>query len=248
MIIWVKAGGGTHYIDADRYDIKPNSVYCITPGQVHWFQQNTPTDGYEISFASEFICLTEDNYELLFNSRLFYSFEKTSVLSIGPESQDQLDQVVQNLVREFSNFFLLRSELLRSYLKIFLLYLSRQFQRLSESSSNAKSFELVKAFFALLHKNYASKKMVADYADNLAISPNHLNETVKKMTGFPASEHIKQRVVLEAKRQAIYTDVSLKEVAYSLGFDDQAHFSKFFKNVSGINFSDYKKEINQMFD
>jgi AraC-like DNA-binding protein len=84
-------------------------------------------------------------------------------------------------------------------------------------------------------------KMVAEYAEELSVSPNHLNEIVKKVSGFPASHHIRQRVLLEAKRLAAYSGASMKEIAYSLGFEDIAHFSKFFKNLSGSNFTSYKK-------
>ena len=72
--------------------------------------------------------------------------------------------------------------------------------------------------------------------------PNYLNRTVKKMTGLTASYHIQQQIILEAKRQAIHSNVSMKEIAYFLGFDNLAHFSKFFKNNSGMSFSTFKKE------
>lgn len=85
--------------------------------------------------------------------------------------------------------------------------------------------------------------MVTDYADELIVTPNYLNEVIKKITGFPASHHIQQRIVLEAKRQAAYSNLSMKEVAYQLGFDDMAHFSKFFKNASGQSFTDFKKAL-----
>ena len=58
---------------------------------------------------------------------------------------------------------------------------------------------------------------------------NYLNEIIKKTTGYSAGYHIRQRVVLEAKRKAAYSDSCMKEIAYHLGFCDIAHFSKFFK-------------------
>jgi len=64
---------------------------------------------------------------------------------------------------------------------------------------------------------------------------------VKKHTQHSAGYHIRQRIVLEAKRLAIYSDVCMKEIAYLLGFSDTAHFSKFFKKSTGINFSEFKR-------
>jgi AraC-like DNA-binding protein len=103
--------------------------------------------------------------------------------------------------------------------------------------------ELAKRFLALLDKQYRQKRMVTEYAEELAVTPNHLNDVVKKVTGFTASHQIQQRIIMEAKRQAVYTDVSMKEIAYMLGFDDVAHFSKFFKTGAGESFSEFKKTV-----
>lgn len=81
----------------------------------------------------------------------------------------------------------------------------------------------------------------ACYYGLLSVTPNYLNEIVKKTTGRSASHHIRQRIVFEAKRQATYSDSCMKQIGYYLGFDDMAHFSKFFKMVTGINFTDFKK-------
>lgn len=241
VIVWVKKGSGVHLIDLNRFEIGDDTVYCITPGQIHLLKATEDTEGYVISFTSDFLSLSDENYELLVNSGLFYSFTGSSEIKITAEIKEELESVVQKIEKEFQNFFLLRSEILRGYLKIFLIYLTRQFERSKKDVHHSRNVELVKNFFALLEKNFIARKMVADYASELAVTPNYLNEIVKKVSGFPASEHIKQRVVLEAKRQAAYSDISMKEIAYGLGFDDVAHFSKYFKNVTGINFTDFKK-------
>jgi AraC-like DNA-binding protein len=77
----------------------------------------------------------------------------------------------------------------------------------------------------------------------LHVSAGYLNDTVREMSGAAASTHIQQRVIREAKRRILFEGSSMKEVAFSLGFSDQAHFSKYFKNISGKNFTDFKKEI-----
>ena len=242
-IIWVKKGSGFHYIDADKYTIEDNTVYCLTPGQVHLLKPDAGTDGYVISFTAEFLSLNEDNFNLLFNTGLFYTFSHSPVIRVSEEMGIEMEEVVSKLMKEYSNFFLLRAEILRGFLKIFLIYLTRQFEGTDHQAIQPRNIELVKQFLSLLEKQYTTKKMVTDYADQLAVTPNYLNEVVKKVSGFPASHHIQQRIVLEAKRQAAWSDVSMKEIAYGLGFDDVAHFSKFFKNVSGSSFTDFRKEL-----
>jgi AraC family transcriptional activator of pobA len=243
VIIWVKKGSGVHLIDVDKYTIEDNTVYCLTPGQVHLLKADAGIDGYVISFTAEFLSLNEDNFNILFNTGLFYTFSHSPVIKVSDEMGEEMGDIVGKLMKEYGNFFLLRAEILRGFLKIFLIYLTRQFEGADQHAQQPKNIELVKRFLSLLEKQYTTKKMVTDYADQLAVTPNYLNEVVKKVSGFPASHHIQQRIVLEAKRQAAYSDVSMKEIAYGLGFDDVAHFSKFFKNVSGASFTDFRKEL-----
>lgn len=241
-IIWVKKGKGIHLIDLNKFELHDNTVYCITPGQVHLLKTNGPTEGYVISFTADFLGMAGENYDLLFNTGLFYTFSSSPVIPVSDDMQAEMEDTAARMIKEFSNFFLLRAEILRGYLKIFLIYLTRQFEKPLQNEGQSKTIELVKQFLALVDKQYTSLKMVTDYAGKLVVTPNYLNEVVKKITGFPASHHIQQRIVLEAKRQAAYSKVTMKEIAYALGFDDTAHFSKFFKNAAGQSFTDFKKE------
>lgn len=247
VIVWVKKGAGIHLIDLDKFELQDNTVYCITPGQVHLMNINGPADGYVISFTSEFMGLAEENFDLLFNTGLFNTFSRSPLIKVNAVMQQEMEDMAGKMMKEYANFFLLRSEILRGYLKIFLIYLTRQFEGTNQSESQSKNIDLLKKFFSLIEKNFTGKRMVTYYADELVVTPNYLNEVVKKITGFPASHHIQQRIILEAKRQAAYSSLSMKEIAYQLGFDDIAHFSKFFKNASGRSFSDFKKKLTSQF-
>lgn len=241
VIIWLKKGNGTHLIDLDALPLHDQTVYCITPGQVHLLTQEGSADGYVISFTADFLGSAQGDFDLLFNTGLFYAFAQKPYLQVGPELQEELEEMAQKMMKEYANFYLLRAEILRGLLRIFLIYLTRGFDRPATTEAQSKGVDLVKRFLALVEKNYITRRMVADYAAELAVTPNYLNEVVKKVSGFPASHHIQQRIILEAKRQATYSGTSLKEIAYSLGFDDLAHFSKFFKNASGQSFTDFRK-------
>lgn len=247
VVIWVKSGSGTHYIDLEKFEIREDSVYCLSPGQIHLLKPSEDIDGIVISFSADFLRLSGDNYDLLFNSGLFYASSKATVIPVSAEMHRELEDITQLMQKEFDNFFLLRAEILGGFLRIFLIYLAKHFEKAGIPVSRSRNLELIRSFLALVEKHYASKRMVADYAQELAVTPNYLNEVVKKTTGSSASDHIKQRVVLEAKRQAAYTDISMKEIAFGLGFDDVAHFSKYFKNATGVNFSDFKKNASLLF-
>ena len=98
-------------------------------------------------------------------------------------------------------------------------------------------------FYQKVDRHYKSKRFVSEYARELLVTANYLNEVIKQVTGHPASYHISQRVIQEAKRQALYSDANMKMVAYSLGFIDPAHFSRFFRRGAGINFSEFRRGV-----
>jgi AraC-like DNA-binding protein len=87
--------------------------------------------------------------------------------------------------------------------------------------------------------------LVADYARAQHLSSNYLNEVIKSETGSSAKDWIQQRLLLEAKRLAQYSDLPAKEIAFSLGYEDVAHFSKFFKNLEGHSFSEFKQSLGR---
>ena len=87
---------------------------------------------------------------------------------------------------------------------------------------------------------------MVDYAALLHVTPNYLNQAVKKASGYSARQHIQLRVVQEAKRKARHSGSSMKEVAYDLGFHNAAHFSKYFKSMSGMNFTDFKRAVTSV--
>jgi AraC-like DNA-binding protein len=246
-IVWVTKGDGSFCVDLETRDIRDGHVYCLRPGQIHQFLPEENTRGYIISFSADFLLMPADNKSMIFHAGSCQEISPTWVVKVDHNIQGEMEDMVIKMLKEYDNNSLLRSEILRGFLNIFLIYLTRQHAPGGVSRPHTKKGDLVSKFFSIVDQKYMTYKLVSDYADELSVTPNHLNEMVKKVSGFPASHHIRQRVVLEAKRQATYSGASRKEIAHQLGFDDIAHFSKFFKNFSGLSFSNYKKVVMQQF-
>jgi AraC family transcriptional activator of pobA len=101
--------------------------------------------------------------------------------------------------------------------------------------------DLVRKFNLLLEANFRTQHEVQFYADLLNKSPKTLSNHFHLFNYPSPSKVIQQRIVQEAKRYLFYTDKTAKEIAYLLGFASPAHFSRYFKQYSGGNISDYKK-------
>lgn len=242
VVLLVTAGSGMQSIDADTCEIEAGNTYFIMPGQVHIVTETEELKGTAIFFTKDFLSPGDIASYPVFQYRWINASGTPSVIKLLADSYQEIVDIAEKLQKEYDNFFLLRVEILKGYLRIFLIYLARSFENLSSpATSQNRSQEITEQFFELLENSYKTMKKVGEYASKLALTGNYLNELIKEATGFPASYHIQERVMLEAKRQALYTNHSMKEVAYSLGFDDSAHFSKYFKNNAGMNFSDFRK-------
>lgn len=240
-IIWFTTGSPVGY---DRTDAQAKKGYivCLNAVSRNKVFVDADSKGYIVSFTDDFLNIGELEFDLTCQSKLMHLFSKSAGIIVNDDLTNELKDLVTRMIIEFRNAFLFKTEILKRYLKIFLIYLTRQFEEMIQPVVKTRNTVLVQSFMSELDKSYRDKKMVAYYAEILFVTPNYLNEIVKKVTGYVASYHIRQRVVFEAKRMALYSDYTMKEIAYDLGFLDSAHFSKFFKSTTGSNFTDLKKD------
>jgi YesN/AraC family two-component response regulator len=241
-LIWVIRGVGSIQVDLKEFVIGDNHLYGVGPGMVHQLRTNPDAEGYILSFTDSFLKMADHEFDSINPLKICQLFSERVEIEIQMDAIPELKEIVTKMTNELSHEYSFRTQILRRYFKIFLIYLIRHLGNVLSFVKQTREIELVKSFMELLGKQFREKKMVADYASQLYVTPNYLNGIVKKNTGFSAGHLIRQRVVLEAKRMCRYTDAGMKEIAYHLGFIDSSHFSKFFKAVSGMNFSDFKKE------
>ncbi len=241
QIVWITRGSGYCTLDLERYRITDNTIYTIPPGRWHEFLPAGEISGHVLSFNTDFLQLAIEGPGRPFFGEISADLKRVNMLSL-PFVAPALTHLLADITREFETHQILRLEILSGLFKIFLIYMKRQATTVRQEEASSHRMRLFNSFYAKLDKQYKTMKQVADYASELAVTPSYLTEVVKKVTGYSASYHIQQRMVQEAKRLAMYSDANMKMVAYSLGFDDLSHFSKYFKNAAGVNFTEFKKK------
>ena len=82
---------------------------------------------------------------------------------------------------------------------------------------------------------------MADYANALAVSPTHLSRVTRAATGRPATRLIEERIIREARRNLVYTNLPVSTIAYTLGFEDPAYFSRVFSRATGLSPRDFRR-------
>jgi AraC family transcriptional activator of pobA len=241
QIVWITKGTGTFCIDMEKYRIADNSVYMIPPGRMRQFEGEANISGYILSFNTDFLYLATAGPGRPFFEEMVTDFNKVNMLSLSSDCEG-LQNLLREISRECDKELIHRMEILSGLMKVFLVTLKRSSKAVRQQFASSRKMRLFINFSSKLEKNFLTKRLVAEYASELSVTPNYLTEVVKKITGYSASYHIQQRMVQEAKRLAMYSDANMKVIAYTLGFDDLSHFSKFFKNAAGMNFTEFKKK------
>ena len=241
QIVWINQGSGYFNIDLEKYRIKDNTTYTIPPGRFHQFMPESRLSGHVLSFNIDFLNLAIEGPGRPFFTEMTADLNRVKMYLLNREDRS-LQDMLADISREFEGDLMLRLELLSGLFKVFLIYMKRQSTTVRQEEVTCPRTRLFNRFYAKLDNHFRTKKQVADYANELFISPNYLSDVVKKVTGHSASYHIRQRTVQEAKRLVMYNDANMKMVAYSLGFEDLAHFSKYFKNAAGMSFTAFRKK------
>jgi AraC-like DNA-binding protein len=137
-------------------------------------------------------------------------------------------------------------EIIVSYLKIFFLKLRQNFSKLVTTKNEATGVmkKTVYRFNQLVDEYYDQLHQVKEYAELTGDSPVQLNRAIKEVTGKTASEIIIERLILEAKRLLLFSDLSNKEVAYKLGYEDPSYFARIFRKRTGLAPTDFRNKMD----
>jgi len=241
QIVWITQGSGYFSIDLEKYRIEDNSAFTIPPERFHQIVAEGLLSGFVLSFNIDFLHLAIESPGRSFFKEISSDLKRIKMYLLDGADQD-LQGLLAGITKEFKSHNIFRLEIVSGLFKVFLIYMKRQSISIRQEETSCPRTRLFNNFYAKLDNHFRTKKQVADYAHELSVSLNYLSDVVRKVTGHSAGYHIRQRTVQEAKRLVMYNDANMKMVAYALGFDDLAHFSKYFKNAAGMNFTDFRKK------
>lgn len=235
-IMVFQKGNAKHDIDFASFTAKSGEIHFIAPDNVHLLIREKKSIGFSIQFTNGFSS-TDLVDKLPFNN----VFPKLKLTAI--ELKNVLFLISQ-IKAELNHKQQLSDKLVRTYFEAVLLLLIRTGQS-SKRLQVMNQSPHIDSFKRLVKANYKSHLTVEQYAALLNISPKHLIDICKEQTGKTPLKLIQENIVSEAKRLLFHTQNSVKEIAYSLGFDDPANFSKYFKNASGFNPLAYRQEAGK---
>ena len=240
-VLYLSKGSGFHVIDGNKYKIKPPSVFFMSPGQAHKLEFSNDIEGYIYIFTSEFYLINQNNQNRLIEFPFFFTIKQDNPPLILDNEQDILflESLFKKGISEIKTRINFSVELLRSILDLILTFCSTIYKT-PVQLAKGKGHIVVKKFYQLVEENYHQNLSVSEYADKLAITPNHLTQTVVQLTGKTSSQIIKAKQILEIKRLLAHTNLGVTEIALRLNFPDQSYFAKFFKRETGLSPLQYR--------
>lgn len=245
-ILWVDEGSSRQTIDFQPYDLRPKSLFFICPGQVHEFEGWEGLKGGTIMFTEDFFLQNQQNKDKLFELSFLDNIYYNPGLLLECEDYSDVRHYIDLLLKERKRLDP-DHEILQSLLQILLLQVQRSADTYRRINSSRRNIMLFKQLKNILELNFTEALTVNQYAEKLNITPHHLNRIVKDITGKSASDLIKARSILEAKRMLSFTGLSVSEVASSLSYFDSSYFSKIFKSATGKTPVQFKMEMSEKY-
>ena len=186
------------------------------------------SEGYLLAFTEEFI---ELNKKLAGINLIGLP---QPYLDINQDDFTFAKKILDEIMHECANPRKESEEIIKSYLYILILKTKSLYREnvIANVIASLNRDVIFNSFRDLVEKYYNKNQQVNYYSDQLNISPSHLNKISKKVCGKTASDFIHDRVILEAKRLLIFSNMSSKEIAYHLMYEDPSYFSRIFKKKS----------------
>jgi AraC family transcriptional activator of pobA len=229
-IFLIRQGGGTMNADAATLAFGRCALLVVPAGVVHGFAFAPETTGMVLTLADSYLrelALRESGFSLLFA-------RPVALVSPSPEA---LDQSFSGLRRELAWAAPGHAAAVESHLLAVLveaLRLTHQAEALAPAL-DVSSARLVARFREAVEAGFLSGVNMGAYARRLGVSATRLRRACRLVTGQPPISLLRDRLILEAKRQLIYSNMTVAETAYYLGFEDPAYFSRVFSRCEGCS-------------
>ncbi|WP_367866854.1 helix-turn-helix domain-containing protein [Pedobacter sp. WC2423] len=242
-ILILQEYGNSHVnIDFKTIVISGCAAFFILPGQVHYVPDSQEAAGWFMAIDSS---LVDKSYQQVFEELALHQ----QTLVVSTEKIAQLVKCAALLCDMFDDGeqALMPGTVIHSLASAYV----GIFAALYKSSNPEKDKQLLRPeiitseFRKLVSSQFKTLKNPSQYADMLSLSLSYLNEVVKVVTGFPVSYWIHHEIVLEAKRMLYYSDLTVKQIAFSLGYDDHAYFSRLFSKVAGVSAVQFRKDYRE---
>lgn len=242
-LLWNTGAEMNISIDKVKYQLAQNEIIFLT--EFHQIDYLEVQSAKMLRFNQNFFCIINNDNEVGSKGLLFYGAMGIPVISISENHLQSLKSTWDILLAEMDAKDNLQIDMLQSMLKRVLILCARSLM----STPNYVKLEnsqadIIREFNYLVEGHFAKYHDVAFYASKLNKSPKTLSNLFAVFSERPPLSIIHDRIMIHARKQIAYTQLSIKEIAYDLGYEDLQSFSRFFKNKEGISPAQFREKVN----
>ncbi|HEY4327174.1 MAG TPA: helix-turn-helix transcriptional regulator [Mucilaginibacter sp.] len=237
-IALVKCKANLYYADRGITIDRPALLFA-NPLIPYAFEPETKEQGYFCLFTEEFF-KSNDRNESLQDSPL-YKIGADPVFFLDEEQELVIKSFFRKMIDEIDRDYIHKYDLLRNYVNLIIHEALKMQPNTHYFKHQNATGRIADLFMALLERQFpidspqatVKLKTANDFATHLSVHVNHLNSSVRQVTGKTTTEVITARIINEAKALLLHTDWNVSEIAYSLGFEYPAYFTNLFKKQTG---------------
>lgn len=228
QLLYVRRGPADLFVDGQHIQVEQPSIQLVPALCVHGFRFQAAIEGYVLTLSAPLVNRLQE--ELGVCASVLQQPHCYAVAHAGR----YLDTLFAAIAEEYANPAPGRDVLLRSLVCSLLVWLSRQLPQGEGSGERPeRGSQHLQRFTVLLERHYYEHWPVSNYARQLGVSTAYLNGVCRRHSGLTALQLIHQRLLLEAKRQLVYTTLNVNQISDRLGFSEPAYFIRFFKRLTG---------------
>lgn len=229
-------------VDDMAFQLFPNQLMTTTYLQYISYDKTVlPLTAF--LFNREFYCISDHDSEVSCNGILFFGTQDLPIITIPKGQERKFNTLYEVFEDEFATPDQIQGDMLQMLLKRLIIICTRLAkEQLIIKKLDNDQIDVVRKFNVLVDIHYKTKRKVSDYAELLFKSPKTLSNLFALYNQKSPQQIILDRLALEAKRLLQFTEKQNQEIAYELGFNDPAHFSRFFKKMTDFSPTRYREK------
>jgi len=230
-------------VDFQEIEMKTDSLLFINPNVV--LKPCETIGGQLMHFNKDFYCVEIHDQEVACDGILYNNVFEIPFINLNEEQSAEIQKIIRDIQVEMEQEDSSTEEMLRILLKMIILKSTRIWKKQHQLASGDQQADVqfLRKFSKLVEQRYKTRHTVADYADLLFITPKNLSKKIGLVSRETPNEIIKNRIILESKRLLAHTTMTVKEIAYSLNYEDDAYFIRFFIKNTGISPITFRKQF-----
>jgi AraC family transcriptional activator of pobA len=240
QLLVILGGGGSMRAENTSHAFAAPALLLVPAGVVHAFVFEKDTRGYVVTVAETALAdlaLREPAFRALFDGALPVDLHNSAL------EAHELEEAVVRLQREFQWTAPAHAAATQARLITLLVCAVRATHQLHGTLKGTRGprAALVARFRQAVEANLRAGWELSRYAKSLGVTPTRLRDACLEVTGRPPTHIVHERLILEAKRSLKYTNMTIAETAYDLGFSDPAYFSRFFSERVGVSPAEFRR-------